>query len=317
MIRYALGKLSRALLVVLCVSFLTFAMLELTPGSVADTILGQNATRDQIEELERSLGLDRPLLVRYGEWLLGVVTGDLGVSPLTQRSVAETVFTAAGVTFQLVILGTLLALAAAVVSAGLSARWPNGLVDRLGGALTSVSIAVPAYVAGPLLAFVFAVVLGWFLIAGWSPLGDGVGPWLRSITLPVVCIAIAEFATYQRLLRADLIGVLSEPYIDAARTRGISENRIMVAHAFRPSIIPTLTVLGLSIGRMIGGTVIVETMFGIPGMGRIITTAILARDLLVVQGVVLVIAVTFVLINMVVDLVYGVVDPRVRVRETA
>lgn len=315
MMSYVAAKLGRALFVLLALSFLTYVVLEATPGSVANSILGPNATQQQVADLEAGLGLDRPMLVRYWEWLTGAIRGDLGVSPLTSRPVAETVFTAAGTTIQLVLLGTALALLIAVASALLAARFPNGIVDRLGGMLTSITIAVPTFVAGPILAYVFAVKLGFFPVAGFTPFSESPGEYLNSVALPVICIAITELATYQRLLRADMIAVLTEPYVEAARTRGIRERRILFRHAFRPAVIPTTTVLGLSVGRMIGGTVIVENLFGIPGMGKLVAQAILSRDLLVVQGVVLVIGVVFVLINTLIDLAYGFIDPRVRVRE--
>ena len=314
---FVLGKLIRAILVIFTLSLLTYLILDATPGSVAASILGPNATPEEIAELERSLGLDRSVLIRYLEWLGGVVSGDLGISYVSRRPVGPTILAAASVTFPLIAFGVALSLSVAVISAMLSARFAQRLPDQIGGFLTSVTIAVPVFVAGPILAYIFAVELGWLPVAGWSPPGRGIGPYLFSIALPVICIAISEFATYQRLLRADLIATLDEPFVEAARTRGISERRILFLHAFRPATIPTMTALGLSIGRMIGGTVVVENIFNLPGLGMIIAQGILSRDVVLVQGVVIVVASAFVIINTVIDIAYGLIDPRVRVRESA
>lgn len=313
---FILGKLARAILVILTLSLLTYLILDATPGSVAASILGPNATPEEIAELERSLGLDRAVLVRYLEWLGGVATGDLGISQVSRRPVGPTILAAASVTFPLIAFGVALSVSAALISAMLSARFAQRIPDRVGGFLTSVTIAVPVFVAGPILAYIFAVQSGWLPVAGYSPPARGLGPYLLSITLPVICIAITEFATYQRLMRADLIATMSEPFVEAARSRGISERRILFLHAFRPAAIPAMTVLGLSIGRMIGGTVVVENIFNLPGLGTTIARGILSRDVVLVQGVVLVVAAAFVIINTMVDIAYGLVDPRVRVRES-
>ncbi|MCD4536596.1 ABC transporter permease [Nocardioides sp. cx-169] len=317
MFLYALGKLLRAVLVVFLVSVLTFFALELTPGSVATSILGVGATSEAVSQLEQTLGLDRPAAVRFIEWLGNLLSGDLGNSDLTKLPIATTVMQAAFTTLQLVVLGVLLSLGFAVVAGALAARFPRGLIDRLGDGLTSMAIALPTFVIGPILAYLLAVQLGWFPVASYTPPSDGVEPWLRSIALPVFCLALGEFATFQRLLRADLIAVLQEPYIEAARARGLSERRILMLHAMRPAAIPAMTAVGLSVGRMLGGTIIVETLFGVPGLGRTLSTAILARDLDVLLVGVVLVAGAFVFINTFIDLAYGIVDPRVRLRATA
>ncbi len=317
MLAYAAGKLLRAVLVVFLVSILTFFVLELTPGTVATSILGMGASPEAVAQLEQSLGLDRPAPERYAEWLWNLLSGNPGESNLTHLPIATTVFQATFMTLQLVLLGTLLSFGFAMLFGAFAARYPRTLIDKTGDGLTSLAIALPTFVIGPILAYALGVQLRWFPVATYSPISEGVGPWLRSIALPVFCLALTEFATYQRLLRADLIAVLHEPYIEAARARGLSERRILVLHAMRPAAIPALTAMGLSVGRLIGGTIIVENLFGIPGLGKTLSTAILARDLDVVLVAVVVVAGAFVFINTFIDLAYGLIDPRIRVREAA
>ncbi len=208
-----------------------------------------------------------------------------------------------------------MALALAVSTAFISARRPNGIVDRLFGGVTSAALSIPTFVLGPVLLYFLAVQNNIFPVTGWSPLSDGLGENLRTALLPAFCVALPEFAVFQRLFRGDLVATLDEDYIDAARARGIGEGRIMVRHAFRPASISLMTVTGISIGRLLGGTVIVESLFVLPGLGSLLQTSIVKRDLIMVQGIVVFVAVAYVVVNLVVDLLYGVVDPRIRARD--
>jgi peptide/nickel transport system permease protein len=312
--RFVVFKVGRALLVVVAATMLTQFVLDAAPGGVAATILGEGGSPEAIAQLNQQLGLDRPFFVRYVDWAGNVVTGDLGRSPIDNRSVFEAIKTALPVTLELVVLGTVLALAFAVVTALWAARRPGGLVDRAMGAVTSAGIALPTFVLGPILLYFLAVQFRIFPVTGWSPLSDGLVANLRSALLPAMCVAIPEFAVFQRLFRGDLVSTLDEDYIEAARARGISERRIMVRHAFRPASVSLMTVTGLSIGRLLGGTVVVETLFALPGLGLLLQQAIVKRDLVLVQGIVVFVAVCYVVINLVIDLLYGVIDPRVRAR---
>lgn len=312
--RFLAFKLGRALLVVVAATMLTQFVLDAAPGGVAATILGEGGSPEAIAELEAELGLDRPFFVRYFDWAGNVVTGDLGRSPIDNRSVFESIKEALPVTVELVVLSTSLALVFAVATALWAARRPGGLVDRAMGAITSASIALPTFVLGPILLYFLAVQFRVFPVTGWSPLSEGLGENLRSALLPAICVAIPEFAVFQRLFRGDLVATLDEDYIEAARARGISERRIMIRHAFRPASVSLMTVTGLSIGRLLGGTVVVETLFALPGLGLLLQQAIIKRDLILVQGIVVFVAVSYVVINLVIDLMYGVIDPRVRAR---
>ncbi len=313
--RFLLFKLGRAVLVVMGATMLTQWFLELAPGGVAATILGDAASPENVAALNQELGLDRPFFVRYFEWAGNVLHGDLGRSPIDNRSVWDAITTALPVTLELVLLATVMALALAVSTAFISARRPNGIVDRLFGGVTSAALSIPTFVLGPVLLYFLAVQNNIFPVTGWSPLSDGLAENLRTALLPAFCVALPEFAVFQRLFRGDLVATLDEDYIDAARARGIGEGRIMVRHAFRPASISLMTVTGISIGRLLGGTVIVESLFVLPGLGSLLQASIVKRDLIMVQGIVVFVAVAYVIVNLVVDLLYGVVDPRIRARD--
>jgi peptide/nickel transport system permease protein len=312
--RFLLFKVGRAVLVVVAATMLTQFLLGLAPGGVSSTILGEAGSPEAIAQLDHQLGLDRPFFVQYFNWAGKVVTGDLGRSPVDQRSVWDAITKALPVTLELALLATAIALVLAVSTAMWSARRPGGFVDRAMGAVTSASLSIPTFVLGPVLLYFLAVQTNVFPVTGWVPLSDGLGANLKTAILPALCVAIPEFAVFQRLFRGDLVATLEEDYIDAARARGISEGRIMVRHAFRPASISLMTVTGISIGRLLGGTVVVESLFVLPGLGQLLQQSIIKRDLVMVQGIVVFIAVTYVIVNLVVDLLYGVVDPRIRSR---
>jgi peptide/nickel transport system permease protein len=310
--RTVLIRVGRAVLVIIAATMATQWMLERAPGGVAATILGNAASPENIEQLEAELGLDRPFFVRYWEWLTGVVTGDLGRSPVDNRSVLDAIRAALPVTLELVVLGTTIALTLAIVTALFAARRPGGLADRFAGGATSVGLAVPTFVLAPVLLYLFAVRFQWFPVTGWVPLTESVSENLKSAILPALCIALPEFAVFQRLFRGDLVATLDEDFIDAARARGISERAILMRHAFRPASVSLWTVAGISVGRLLGGTVVVEFLFVLPGIGLLLQQSILRRDLIMVQGIVVLLAAAYVTLNLIVDVLYGFVDPRVR-----
>ena len=312
--RFLVFKVGRALLVVVAATMLTQFLLGLAPGGVAATILGEAATPENISELNAELGLDRPFFVQYFDWAGNVLSGDLGRSPIDNRSVFDSITEALPVTVELVVLSTSIALLLAIGSALWSARRPGGIVDRVSGALTSASLSIPTFVLGPVLLYFLAVQSQIFPVTGWNPLSEGIGANLETAFLPAICIAVPEFAVFQRLFRGDLVATLDEDYIEAARARGISEGRIMTRHAFRPASISLMTVTGISIGRLLGGTVVVESLFVLPGLGQLLQQSIIKRDLIMVQGIVVFVAVAYVVINLTVDILYGVVDPRIRAR---
>ncbi|MEV1025250.1 ABC transporter permease [Streptomyces sp. NPDC050264] len=305
--------LLRNLLVVLLVTMGSVALLSLAPGSAASVILGENATPEAVAELNAKLGLDQPLWEQYAHWLKGAVTGDLGTSPVTNESVLHAVVDRLPVTLELAGLGLVIALIVAMLLAVVSASLEGTAVDRALTALSSVLLSVPAFIAGPVLIYVFAMQFGWFPVSGWADVSDaGLGANLQTAILPALSIALTEIAAFHRALRADLISTLHEDFIGAARAKGLSHGYVVFRHALRPSSFSLVTIAGLNVGRLIGGTVVVETLFSLPGLGQFIVSSIVSRDLIAVQGVVVFIVVVYVVVNTLVDLSYSWLDPRVR-----
>lgn len=305
-------RIGRALLVVLLVTVAVVGLMSLAPGSVAQVILGQNATPQAVAALNAKLGLDQPLWIQYAHWLGGAVHGDLGASPLTGQPVSTAIVERLPVTLELAVLALVIALVVSVLLAIVSAMRPGGPADRVITAITSALLSAPAFIAGPLLIYLFAIKLGWFPVIGWWRLSDGIVANLSGAMLPATAIALMEIATFHRLLRADLIGTLREDFVGAARAKGMTMRYVMLRHALRPSSLSLITLVGINLGRLIGGTVVVETLFSLPGLGQLLATSIISRDVITVQGVVVFIAVAYVGINTVVDLSYRFIDPRVR-----
>ncbi|WP_280489998.1 ABC transporter permease [Nocardia carnea] len=307
-----LRRFGYSLLVIFLVTVGVQALMALAPGSVATVILGEAATPEKVGELNHELGLDRPFFVRYFDWLGSAVQGDLGTSPVSHSDVTSSILQRLPVTLELAVLALVIALLVAIPLAVLSASFPDSALDRAINAVTSLFLSVPAFVAGPILIYFFAVHLRVLPALGWKPLEAGLGPNLETALMPAVAVALTEIAAFHRVLRADLISTLREDFVVAARSKGMPRSYVMFRHAFRPSSFALLTISGLSLARLIGGTIIVETLFVLPGLGQLITTSIVQRDVITVQGVVIFIAVAFVVINMLVDAGYGVLDPRVR-----
>jgi peptide/nickel transport system permease protein len=307
-----LERVGHSLLVVLLVSIAAVALLSLAPGSVATVILGENATPAAVSALNARLGLSEPLWQQYGHWARHALTGDLGTSPLTGQGVTQAILDRLPVTLELALLALVLSLTVALLLAVISAATPGRWPDRLIGAISSAFLAVPAFIAGPVLIYLLALKAGWFPVSGWAHLSDGLGPNLRSAALPVLAVSLTEIAAFQRLLRTDLLGTLREDYVVAARAKGMRRGYVMFRHALRPSSFSLVTLAGISLGRLIGGTVVVEILFGLPGLGQLVSASIISRDLITVQGVVVFVAVAYVLVNTLVDISYGFLDPRVR-----
>lgn len=301
------------LAVLLATTALTFAITSILPGDAAVAVLGENATPAELASLRTELGLDRPLLVRYVDWLARAATGDLGRSYRTRESIATMIAQRLPVTVELILLTQLMALAMAL-PLGILAAWRSR--SRTDSALAAVSIgllSLPAFAKGIVLIYLLSVTLGWFPASGHVPWSES--PWgnLHSLFLPALTLALAEFPVYMRLLRADMISTLQQDYILAARAKGLPVREILLGHALRPSSLSLVTVVGINLGRLVGGAVIIETLFALPGIGQMLVSAVYQHDHFTVQGVVLVIAVAFVLINLAVDLTYALLDPRVRV----
>ncbi|NRQ38479.1 ABC transporter permease [Nonomuraea sp. NN258] len=307
-----LHRLVRLLVVLLVVTFLSYALLTLLPGDPVTQILGLSATEETRAALRQELGLDRPLLVRYGDWLGGLLTGDFGDSYISRLPVAAELAERLPVTLELLIAAQVIALGLAVPLGVAAARHAGRALDQVLTAVSFALLSTPSFVLGVLLILVFAVTWQVVPATGWTSISVDLGWNLTSVLLPAITLGCGLMAVYARLLRTDLIATLQEDYITLARARGLSPRRIMWRHALRPSAITLITSVGLNLGALIGGAVIIETLFGLPGIGRLIVDSIFSRDYLTVQGGVVLISVGYVLVNFAVDLVYAAVDPRIR-----
>ena len=304
---------SELIAVLLVVSFGVFMLLSLMPGDPAVAILGEGHPPEAYDELRSEMGLDQPAIQRYFEWLGGALTGDLGNSLVPPQSeVAARIASALPVSIQLAVMGLILALALSVPLAMFCAARPGSIVDRAISAAMFGVLSVPPFLAGLLLILVFANGLGWFPRAQWVRLSESVPDNLLHAILPVVVIALMELALFTRVLRNDLIVTLREDFILASRAKGMPPWRVMVTDALRPSSFSLVTLMGISLGRLIGSTVIVEYLFALPGMGSLVIDSANQGDFPMVQGAVLVIATIYVLSNAFIDFFYGYLDPRTR-----
>jgi len=306
-------RVLRLLFVALVVSFFSFILLDLVPGDPVAASLGASATPEAIEQRRAELGLDGSLLERYRDWLGDVLQGDLGETN-SGASAASRIGEALPKTLELMILAQVLALAISVPSAIYAARNPGSRFDRFTSATAFGFLALPAFVLGVYLQYTVAVRLGWLPAVAIEMPGFNDDPWgnLEPLLLPSITLALSLVAVYLRLLRSDLIATLQDDFVLLARARGYSERRILWRHALRPSSLGLVTAVGLNTAGLIGGALIVESLFAIPGMGRLIIGAIFGEDYTLVQAVVLVFSVGYVLINFAVDLLYAVIDPRIR-----
>jgi len=309
--RYAAGRLLALLPVLAVVGVTVFLLIHLIPGDPASVILGPEASQAQIAQLRTALGLDRPLYVQLGLWFGHVLRGDLGSSVFLQQPVARAIWTHLGPTLSLTALAEALALAVAIPSGVLAAWKRHTRFDQGFMMLVLLGVSIPSFWTGLNLIALFAVALRLFPVAGYVSPAHGVGPWLGSLILPAAALAFTQAGLVARMARDATIDVLDEDYIRTARSKGVREPRILARHAFRNALIPTLTVVGTSLANLLSGAVVVETVFVLPGLGNLVVQSIGRRDYPVIEGVVLFVALVYVVVNLAVDLLYAVLDPRI------
>jgi peptide/nickel transport system permease protein len=307
------GRLARLVGVVLGVSLLTFFLINALPGNVAAAVLGDQATPEQIAALTKQLGLDQPLPQRFLAWLGAALQGDLGTSLVNQQPVWDAVSQRIPATLELVALALAIAIVCAIPTAVLAARRPGGILDRILGMLSFSFLATPSFLVGLLLILVLAIAVRAFPVSGWIPFSqDPIGN-LTTAFLPALTLAATPFAYFSRLLRADMVEQLTrEDYVTTARAKGVARPTILFRHVLRNSVFPMMTMVGLTTSLLVGGSVVVESIFGVPGIGLLLIQSITSRDVPVVLGVVVFIATSVVIVNLVIDMLYGVVDPRIR-----
>lgn len=312
--RYVIGRIQRLIIVLVIVTFATFLLVNVLPGDVAYQLGGMEASEEQIERIRQTLGLDQPVLVRYFGWMADLLRGDWGHSLLTGESVWEMIAQRFPISLQLMLMAQVMALALAI-PAGLATAWrAGGWLDRLVTSIGFATVSMPTFLIAILLIYLFSLHLGWLPATGYEPISEGLWANLRPMILPAASLALVEWTVLMRTLRAEMIGTLQENYISLARAKGMSNLRILFAHALRPSSFSTITILGLQVARLMSGAIILEQIFGIPGLGRMLIHAVYTRDFIVIQGCVTFFALVYVLMNFVVDLAYAWLDPRVRER---
>jgi peptide/nickel transport system permease protein len=294
------------------ISVLVFGLVHLIPGDVAQVLLGTQATDQQIETLRRSFGLDRPLPVQYVDWLSHILQGDFGVSLRTSRPVLPDLVSRFGVTLQLTVVSMVIALAVAIPLGVASAANRAKTSDALARVLALLGLSIPNFWLGTMLILFVSLVLHWLPPVGFVSLLDN--PWLglQTLILPALALGTAVAAFIMRMVRSSLLEVLRQDYIRTANAKGLHDNAVLYRHALKNAFIPVLTVIGVQVGYLLGGAVIIESIFSLPGMGRFLLDSINNRDYSIVQGGVLLIALIFSLVNLSVDLVYGWLDPRIR-----
>jgi peptide/nickel transport system permease protein len=312
MFAYAVRRVLATIPVMLVVALFVFSLLYIAPGDPAAIIAGDQATPADIERIRESLGLDRPYLVRFGDWLWHILHGDLGTSIFTNLPVTHMIAQRIEPTLSLMLLTIVFSIVIAI-PLGVLAAWKHGTwIDRLVMVISVLGFSVPVFVFGYLLAYVFALQLDWLPVQGFTSISDGVWPFLQGLILPTVALGLIYVALLARITRATMLDVLSQDYVRTAKAKGVGQRAVLFVHALKNAAVPIITVIGNGVALLIGGAVVTESVFAIPGLGRLTVDAILRRDYPIIQGVVLLFSFTYVLVNLVVDLLYTVFDPRIR-----
>ncbi|PUE56904.1 peptide ABC transporter [Limnohabitans sp. 2KL-17] len=316
MLRFLMQRLLALIPVLFTVAIIVFLILRLTPGDPAAVIAGNNATNEDIDRIREQLGLTKPLFTQFTIWLSGVLQGDLGYSFYLNKPVIELIAQRIEPTLSLA-AGTMLLSVAVAVPLGTLAAWRmGGWLDRILSGFAVAGFSVPVFVIGYVLIYVFAIELQWLPVQGYrrlfGPSSQGIGPWAYQLVLPWVSLATIYVALIARVTRASVSEALTEDYIRTARAKGVTEQAVLLRHALANAAVPIVTVIGIGIALLIGGVVVTETVYAIPGLGSLTVDAVLNRDFPVIQGVVLFFSVLYVVINLLVDLSYLWLDPRIR-----
>ena len=311
MTRYLASRLAGMAVVMLLVATLVFFITRLAPGDPAAVMLGEQATAADIAQLRAAYGLDQPLPVQFAYWLKELAHGNLGQSIFLQRPVTQALWERAEPTLFLTLFSIAVAASIGVPCGIVSAVWRGRAIDQVFSGFAMLGASIPSFWFGLILMQIFAVALGWFPVAGYGAPGVPLAERLHHLVLPAIVLGIVNSALILRFTRASMLDVLGEDHIRTARAKGASEPRVILRHALRNALIPMLTVLGLTFALLVGGAIVTETVFGLPGIGNLVVSAVLRRDYPVIQGALLVIAGLYVLINLAIDLLYLVVDPRV------
>ena len=312
MLGYFVRRLLATIPVIGMVAFFVFALLYLTPGDPAAVIAGDIATVADIERIRHQLGLDQPLLTRFWSWASAVLHGDLGISIFTNLPVTQLISQRVEPTLSLA-LCTLIVAVLVAVPMGVIAAWKVGrLIDRLVMLFSVAGFSMPVFVLAYLLIYAFAIDLDWLPVQGYAPLREGLWPWLRHLILPSIALGTIYIALIARITRATMLEVLAQDYVRTAHAKGLAPVAVLMRHALKNAAVPIVTIIGIGIALLISGVVVTESVFAIPGIGRLTVDAIIRRDYPIIQGVILIFSAVYVLVNLAVDLSYRLFDPRIQ-----
>ncbi|CBK76695.1 ABC-type dipeptide/oligopeptide/nickel transport systems, permease components [[Clostridium] cf. saccharolyticum K10] len=304
MVKYVIKRLLALIPVVIGVTFLVFMIMQLAPGDAAKLILGESATQEQVEELREEMGLNDPAIIQYGRYMVNFVQGDLGTSYSTKRPVAEEVFSRFPYTLNLSIVAGVISIILAIPLGILAAVKQNTWFDNISMIVSLIGVSMPIFWLALLLVLCFSLKLGWFPV-------QGAESW-KSYILPAISLGFMNMAAIARTTRSSMLETIRQDYIRTARAKGVSKRQVIMKHAFKNALIPTITVCGIQLGQLLGGSVLTETVFAWPGIGRLLVQSINARDVPMVLGCIIVMTVCFSVVNLLIDLLYGFVDPRIR-----
>lgn len=305
-------RIVQSIIVLFIVTLIVFLLMQLVPGDPIVNFLGANATEEQIAHYTELFGYDQPVLVQYGKWIIGLFRGEMGRSVALQKEISEVIFERLGVTLSIVIPAFILAVVLGVVLGIVAAKKRGSKIDTVISFFANIGMSMPMFWFGMLLIMLFALRLGVLPTSGLADWSDGAGVYISHLILPVIVLAMGPLAQFTRQTRSSMLEVIRQDYVTTARAKGVTKRDLTFKHQLRNALIPIITVMGVQLGGMIGGTVLVESIFVIPGLGNLMITAIKGRDFMVVENGVLIIAIAVAICNLVVDILYGIIDPRIR-----
>lgn len=309
---YILKRLLSLIPVLLVVAVVVFLIIHMTPGDPASVMLGPDASPKEVDELREQLGLNLPLYQQFFSWFAGVLQGDFGYSFFMSEPVLHAFISHLGPTFSLAVLAQVFAIVLAIPLGVIAAKKRGSIVDQSFMGFSLIGISVPSFLLGLFLILLFAVQLRWLPVAGYKPLSVGLGLHIRYLILPAIALGMMQAALIARMTRSSMLDILNANFIKTARSKGVKERMIVYKHALRNAFIPILTIIGQTFGTLVAGAAVVETVFNIPGIGQLIVNSVERRDFAVIQGTIMLVAISYVTINLIIDLLYGVIDPRVR-----
>ena len=312
MIRFIIFRLIQTLIVLFIITFITFALIQIVPGDPALTILGTNATPEQVNKLRHEMWLDRPLLIQYGHWLDNVFHGNLGESVIFHEEVTELIAKRLPITAYLSILALIISVIPGILAGIIGSIRRGSNIDSLISMFANAGVAIPQFLLGILGIYFFGLQLGWLPMQGFTWPTDDLWLSIKQSIMPVICLAIPGLAVLARQTRSSMLEIIHQDYIRTAFAKGLKEKAVILKHAMKNALIPVVTLIGIQLRFLIGGSVIVENVFGIPGIGRLLVRASFDKDFLIVQGGVLVIGALVCLVNLLVDISYGWIDPRIK-----